>query len=210
MEQYTIQLRKLIENDVDIFNFNFSLYSEDIKEDFKLQFIEHFYFSEIGFETVEMFKRKLKSKIKAIAPYYEKIIMSLELEQRILDNYDVTEEYEKSISSEGTTDSTTNATTNTDSSQKQGVSSRPMTKSSLTDLGYLDSLTEVTDSGDSISNSTSRGLTQGISTETFKYRKQGNIGIQTDADAIIKYWQSLRKIFLEMFEDCNDLFMLIY
>lgn len=38
----------------------------------------------------------------------------------------------------------------------------------------------------------------------------GNIGIQTDADSIIKYFSSLRKIEIEIFTECNDLFMEVY
>ena len=39
---------------------------------------------------------------------------------------------------------------------------------------------------------------------------EGNIGVQTDADAIIKYWQSLRQIEIEIFKQCDDLFMGVY
>ena len=39
---------------------------------------------------------------------------------------------------------------------------------------------------------------------------QGNIGVQTDADAIIKYWESLRQIENEIFEQCSNLFMEVY
>jgi hypothetical protein len=47
-------------------------------------------------------------------------------------------------------------------------------------------------------------------TENWTRTMEGNIGVQTDADAIIKYWQSLRQIELEIFKQCDDLFMGVY
>ena len=38
----------------------------------------------------------------------------------------------------------------------------------------------------------------------------GNIGVQTDADAIVKYWTSLRKVEQEIFDELECLFMGVY
>ena len=48
------------------------------------------------------------------------------------------------------------------------------------------------------------------SLENWERRMQGNIGVQTDADAIIKYWQSLRQIENEIFKQCSNLFMEVW
>lgn len=59
-----------------------------------------------------------------------------------------------------------------------------------------------------IGNNTSNVNNNSI--ENWERRMQGNIGVQTDADAIIKYWQSLRQIEKEIFDQLNCLFMEVY
>ena len=39
---------------------------------------------------------------------------------------------------------------------------------------------------------------------------KGNIGVQTDADAIIKYWKSIRNVEQEIFDELECLFMGVY
>ena len=48
------------------------------------------------------------------------------------------------------------------------------------------------------------------SLENWERRMQGNIGVQTDADAIIKYWKSIRNVEQEIFEELECLFMGVY
>lgn len=66
MSRYTAELRTIIDNDFDIFDFTFNRTeaSKAIISDEKLKegFINHYYFREIGFETLERFKHFLKTK----------------------------------------------------------------------------------------------------------------------------------------------------
>lgn len=66
MSRYTAELRTLIDNDIDIFDFEYTRTpaSKAIISDEALEqgFIDHFYFNEVGFETVERFKHFLKVK----------------------------------------------------------------------------------------------------------------------------------------------------
>lgn len=66
MSKYTAELRTIIANEIDIFDFEYNRTpaSKAIVSDEDLEngFIAHYYFREVGFETVERFKHYLKTK----------------------------------------------------------------------------------------------------------------------------------------------------
>lgn len=72
--KYTIELRYLLNNgEHDIFNFNYDFYDEGRKLNFERKFINHYFFHEIGCESVARWKHMLKSKLDMIAPYYKQL-----------------------------------------------------------------------------------------------------------------------------------------
>ena len=194
MERTTLTLGEIIENDVNIFDFEYPFYSEEYRPTFERHFIEHFYFDEIGQETVAKFKQRLKIKFNLIMPYWNKIFLADNLEQRILDNYDVTETYTREVAN--------NSTAINESTNKNLQSDTPVTKTDLEQVDYFSNI--VKDIGNNTSNVNNN------SSENWERRMQGNIGVQTDADAILKYWQSLRQIENEIFEQCSNLFMEVW
>ena len=66
MSKYTAELRAIIANDFDIFDFEYKRTAESqavvSNEDLQTGFFNHFYFREVGFETLERFKHKLKTQ----------------------------------------------------------------------------------------------------------------------------------------------------
>ena len=186
MEKYTITLGELIEKNVKIFDFDYPIYSEEYRPTFEEHFIEHFYYDEIGQETVKRFKDRLKIKLNLIMPYWNKIFMADNLEQRILDNYDVTETYEREVKNK------------INSTSKNIYTDSGIEKIDFDAVDYASTLSK--DIGESNNDNT----------EKWTRKMQGNIGVQTDSDAIVKYWQSLRKIEEEIFKECDDLFMGVY
>lgn len=194
MERTTLTLGEIIENNVNIFDFEYPFYSEEYRPSFERHFIEHFYFDEIGQETIAKFKQRLKIKFNLIMPYWNKIFLADNLEQRILDNYDVTETYTREVAN--------NSTATNESTNKNLQSDTPVTKTDLEQVDYFSNI--VKDIGNNTSNVNNN------SSENWERRMQGNIGVQTDADAIIKYWQSLRQIENEIFKQCSNLFMEVW
>lgn len=194
MERTTLTLGEIIENNVNIFDFEYPFYSEEYRPTFEQHFIEHFYFDEIGQETVAKFKQRLKIKFNLIMPYWNKIFLADNLEQRILDNYDVTETYTREVAN--------NSTATNESTNKNLQSDTPVTKTDLEQVDYFSNI--VKDIGNNTSNVNNNSL------ENWSRTMQGNIGVQTDADAIMKYWQSLRQIENEIFEQCSNLFMEVW
>lgn len=191
---YTVTLNQMIQNNVTIFDFDYPIFREEYRETFQQHFIDYFLDEEIAHETVALFKLRLKSKLNLIMPYYNKIFMTQEMEQRILDNYDVTETYNRNVVSDSV-----NSVTST---SKNLYKDAPKTK---IDIDKFDTVTNLTKNEGTTS-------ADGFSTNTEKWERRmtGNIGVQTDSDAIVKYWTSLRKVEQEIFDELECLFMGVY
>lgn len=210
MEKYTITLGEIIENNVNIFDFDYPFYNEERKKQFEQHFIEHFYFDEIGQETVARFKHRLKIKLNLIMPYWNKIFLADELEQRILDNYDVTETFTKEVIDNTKQSSNGNITSQNESINKNLESDTPITKIDFEQVDYFSNITK--DINDSTNNTTSSNTNnvENTNSENWTRKINGNYGVQTDANAIVQYWDSLRKIEQEIFNELNCLFMEVY
>lgn len=206
----TMTLGELIENNVNIFDFDYPFYNEERRKQFEQHFIEHFYFDEIGQETVARFKHRLKIKLNLIMPYWNKIFLADELEQRILDNYDVTETYEKEVIDNTTQTSNGTVSSTNENTSKNLESDTPVTKTDLDNIDYFSNITK--DIGSSTNDTTSNNTNnvQNTNKENWTRKIQGNYGVQTDANAIVQYWESLRMIELEIFNQLNVLFMEVY
>lgn len=190
----TLTIEDLIDNNVNIFDFNYPIFREQYRKTFEEMFIDNFYYDEIGFETISRFKHRLKNKLNLIMPYYNKIYETLELEQRILDNYDITEVYERISDGIGTIKS--------DSDNRNMYKDAPKTKIDINNFDVLTNLTKNIGKNETTSNNKNN--------EKWTRTMQGNIGVATDSDAIQSYWKSLRKIEEEIFEELEILFMGVF
>lgn len=93
MAEYTVELRTIVDHGINIFDFRYPFYDESKRLDFEESFIRHFYFREIGCETVDRFKHYLKDKMLTVFPYYNSLFEASKIEYNILDNYNIKEEY---------------------------------------------------------------------------------------------------------------------
>ncbi|MGL4949040.1 MAG: hypothetical protein ACRC5M_01560 [Anaeroplasmataceae bacterium] len=197
-----------------IFNFDYPVHSEEYKKRFEEQFIQNFYFEEIGYETVGMFIFKLKAKLNLVMPNFMKILETQLMEQRILDNYDVTETFDKSSSNliNSSLDSENTNKINATGENKNLYSDTPKTKIDIDSVDFVKNISKDISKNDntSVGSTTSTNITTGDDNEKWVRTMTGNIGIQTDADAIMKFWQSLRNVEQEIFEECSSLFMEVY
>lgn len=80
MSKYTAELRTIIDNNFDIFDF---VYTRDPKsiailsnDDLQKGFIDHYYFREVGFETLERFKHKLKTQWLESIENFDKLLVA--------------------------------------------------------------------------------------------------------------------------------------
>lgn len=92
MARYTIELKDVVLSH-NIFDFSYPFYDERKKPEFEEKFIRHFYFREIGCETVDRFKHYLQDKMLTVFPYYNELFNAANIEYSVLNNYNLTEEF---------------------------------------------------------------------------------------------------------------------
>ena len=218
MSKYTIELRYLHEDPTfEIFDFHYDFYDEELKQNFEKKFINHYYFDEIGCETVARWKHQLASRLNMIYPYYYQLYQT-ELKSKNIEfllNKDLREEFERTV--EGVKQSDTTATS---SGSSVGTTSTD-SKVSNADNGVAD--VRITDGGlTGISNDTTNNNTSNQSNATNQHPEtdkqtektvlisQGNIGITSSAELLERWREVLINIDQMIIDDCKDLFMLIY
>lgn len=207
MNNYTLTLQQILTSNIEIFDFEYDLFDNNYKPVFEQLFKDYFYMEEIAHETVGLFKHRLKIKLNMILPYYNKLYMSQTLEQRILDNYDVTETITRQLNGDSQQISNSNLVRKGDN--KQLYKDTPKTKIDIDKIDVVTNITKTISDENTINNDVSTNKSNNV--ENFERKMTGNIGIQTDADAIMKYWLSLRNVTLEIFEnELSQLFMGIY
>lgn len=197
MANYTIELYKIVRSNIDIFPKEYNFYNEENKKAFEEKFIRHFFFREIGFETVERFKFHLETKLNEIYPYYSHLYKTSIYDYNPILNYDVDEEITREV--EGT--SSMNASSRGSGNNKQFDT--PITKNN----NYKNSPSFINDISDS---SEQQGNSNNSQLETNKRRTKGNIGVMTTQDLIMKERQIIINIDKLIIEECEDLFMQIY
>jgi hypothetical protein len=91
MAKYTLELGDIIKNNVNIFDFEYPFYDPSKKTEFEQHFIDHFYFYEIGVETVGRFKHYLKVTLNEKLPYYNMLFRTALIDYEKTKNYNITE-----------------------------------------------------------------------------------------------------------------------
>ena len=108
----TLELRELVENGVDLWDFEYpSYYTGDEKKAFEKKVIDHYYFRQIGQETVGRFLHYFRARIREIMPFYIQRYKSCEWLDKIedpLESYNLTEEYKANHTNQGSTTTSDN------------------------------------------------------------------------------------------------------
>lgn len=73
MSNYTIELRKIDERLVDEALSHYSIFSEEYRSTLNAKIKTHFWFNEIGHETIDIFLFQLRVKMNEIMPYYNQM-----------------------------------------------------------------------------------------------------------------------------------------
>lgn len=218
--KYSIELREFVEDPLfTLFDFEYPFYTDDLKakEEFEDKFIEHYYFHEIGFETVARFKHQLRAKLREIMPYYKQIHES-ELATKginFLLNKDLREEFIREASSNSasnaSSESSTNLNTTTQNDSKvsnidNGVAAVNLSSGNLTGV----SQDKATNKGTNNSKTGSSQSNENNQSEKTVLISQGNIGTTSSGDLLLSWRKSMINIQAMLIEECHDLFMLVY
>ena len=208
MSKYTLELNQIVNSvDFSLFDFEYNLYDNELKEAFEQKFIDHFYFYEIGLTPIARFKKALQIKLNDIFPYYKQLYQT-ELRCNDIDfmlNKDLKEEYTRQLTGNSSVNQSSTSTSNDTSLNINNDT--PQNK--IDDLDqFMTSASKNTDNSTMSSNGTNNA--ENNSTETYSLVSQGNIGVTSSAELLEKWRNVLINIDQLIFEECNDLFMLIY
>nr|DAX00802.1 MAG TPA: Lower collar protein [Bacteriophage sp.] len=208
MSKYTLEINQIV-NDLDfnLFDFDYNLYDNELKSAFEKKFIDHFYFYEIGLTPIARFKKALQIKLNDIYPYFKQLYQT-ELRCNDIDfmlNKDLKEQYTRELTGNSSVNQSSTSTSNDTSLNINNDT--PQNK--IDDLdNFMTSASKNTDN--STMNSSGTNSAENNSTETYSLVSQGNIGVTSSAELLEKWRNVIINIDQLIFEECNDLFMLIY
>lgn len=98
----------VIEKSLDkVFNFDFPIFDEMYRKTLETKIIKHYYFREIGFETVGLWQFYLDERLNLIMPYYNKLYTAFLKEIDPLSNYSLMKT--SNNKSDSKTDNTSNS-----------------------------------------------------------------------------------------------------
>ena len=226
MSNYTIELR-FLENDPisKVFDFNYSYYMkglvnnevyEEKKKEFERKFIDTYYFDEIGYETPDRFKQRLKNYLdKGFKIWNERFKTELEVQKQNINfllNKDLVEERitEGNATGNSTVNSTNTSNSNNTANNKNTVNDTPDTRFATTE-NFATSIT--TDNTTSNSTNTNTGETTSTSNQnnnvTDKFTSKGNIGVTSSAELLEKWREIIIDVDNEIIDGAEKFFMQI-
>lgn len=216
------------------FNFSFPIYQEAHKHELECKILLHYYFREIGFETVGQFKLRLCSTLRDIMPYYNQLYESAALEYNPLNDVHLTKEvyhysqdgllhglkvtkqnYSHS-ETDNDTEQLTNAThTRAYSNTPQGTISGVENNTYLTDYAKdVDSVGKIHTDNDVNSNYTDTTQNSGSDTRTINGNSTetttGKTASKTYQELIKQYRENIINIDKMIIDELSDLFIKLW
>ena len=229
MSKYTITIKNLIDNDFDFQMNNYPIFDENYRDTLNNNILNHYYESEIGFETAPLFRFYLNQTLNEIMPKYNELYKAqknLINNNLLLNNVNITESLTGSntktdTNTTSTETSTSSQSTNTGSSNSknlfqdtpqgnipsQDIDAQNVYATNITlDRNNTSNSINDTSSSDGESNSTlnSEGTNEYLKTII------GNNGGKYNIDILNDIKNNLMNIDLMIINELSDLFMGIF
>jgi hypothetical protein len=223
-----------------LFDFSYPIFDTNYKAIFETHFIRNFYTREIGFETEGLFKFKLENWLSINMGYFNKMFESELLtfdpliNTKLNTKKDVTNDKTQNNTSEmdgtssGTSHQANDGTATENDFGRNLDADMPESRLTITAnngvglIEYATKIDESTQNNSKTSNSTSDGTssdTTNVNTtanatvnETEDYIEDlvGKSGSQTYSKMVMEYRESFIRIEKKIFEEMQELFMLVY
>ena len=208
-----------------IFDFNYTYYMkglvsdeiyEEKKKEFERKFIETYYFDEIGYETPDRFKQRLKNYLDmGFKKWQERYNTELEVQKQNINfllNKDLIEERITEGNATGNSSTTSSSTSNNNSSanNKNTVNDTPDTRFTSTE-NFATSITNdesTTNSSNTINGETTNTSNQNSNVNE-RFISKGNIGVTSSAELLEKWREVIIDIDNEIIEGAEKYFMQI-
>ena len=226
MSKFTIELRFLETPPIyKIFDFDYDYYmkglvSDEIyeqkKKEFENKFIDFYYFDEIGYNTPDRFKQRLKNYLDmGFKKWQERYKTELEVERQKINfllNKDLIEERITEGNATGNSSTTSSSTSNNNSSanNKNTVNDTPDTRFTSTE-NFATSITNdesTTNSSNTINGETTNTSNQNSNVNE-RFTSKGNIGVTSSAELLEKWREVIIDIDNEIIENADMFFMQI-
>lgn len=206
MSKYTITIKDIVNNynlfdnkTIDekldharsyLFDFNYPVIDEATKKRIEIAILKHYYYREIAFETIGMFKIKLNDRLNLIMNRYNALYQKQDLSLSPYVN-----SYLKEYG-----DSNGNSSSNTNNEDWQTTSDTP--SGILNDLkeGKYSSMAVLNTADDNTTNSNTSNYTRNVE----------SINGMTYAEAFRNYYDNIISIDEELVNEFSDLFMVIW
>lgn len=216
MSKYTTQLRWVIEQaendahgtyEVGVYTeasykkiglSTYPIFNETYRTQLNNKIIDHFYFREIGMETVANFAWFLRRKMNEIMPYYNQLYESVDIVTDPVNEINVT--YDEHIDAKS--NNTANSTTNTDDSNVYSDTPMDFIENGLSAIKNGNYATNANyDQGESNTDSTSNTNSEQNRLRTEKGHRR------SQADLLLKYRETFINIDMMIIEELESLFM---
>ena len=231
MSKYTTELRWIVENGYDLQLNEYPIFNENYRQKLNQKIINHYYFREIGFETVGLFRFYLKQTMNEIMPYYNQLYESALLEIDPLNTINFTETLTRTkigndtknfnedttVNSNG--DSNSNSTKNTNFKDVESDTPQGMLSIGNIDGELYASYARISKNEDT-TNSTAHQETVDTQkrkndekinredNENYTRTEKGNR--ESQSELLMKYRQTFLNIDMQVINELNDLFMGLY
>ena len=168
------------------------------KDKLAKKIVDHFLTEQIGFETMGLFRQKVKITMQEIMESKLPLIYSRAIEYDPLVNVDFTETLERSVTNEGESSSNSSGlAVNSDTPQGQ------ISKASILAGNYASST--------SASEGEATGSSSNEMGEEYTKRVKGNSGVSATAQKMVEQFRdNIRAIDYEIIKELEPLFMIIY
>lgn len=173
MSVYTTQVRWILESGGTLALDSYPIFQESYRAVLNQKIIDHFYFREIGFETVGLFNNRLKTRLNEVMPYFNKLYETQLLNINPLITKSYTETFQRDA---------------TDKRKTDGYETRDDKNAGLSEVSGTKTDTE-TRSTNTQSNSkvvgsdTPQGLLSAESINSDLYASQATVGQNTDTES---------------------------
>ena len=231
MSKYTTELRWIIENGYDLQLNEYPIFDENYREELNQKIVNHYYFREIGFETVRLFRFYLKQTMNEIMPYYNQLYESALIEIDPLNTIDFTETLTRTKIGNDTKnfneDTTVNSNGDSNSNSTKNTNFKDVesdTPQGMLSIGNIEGELYASYARISKNEDTTNSTAHQETTDTQKRKNDEKINREdnenytrtekgnreSQSELLMKYRQTFLNIDMQVINELNDLFMGLY
>ena len=231
MSKYTTELRWVIENGYDLQLNEYPIFDENYRQKLNQKIINHYYFREIGFETVGLFRFYLKQTMNEIMPYYNQLYESALLEIDPLNTINFTETLTRTKIGNDTKnfneDTTVNSNGDSNSNSTKNTNFKDVesdTPQGMLSIGNIEGELYASYARISKNEDTTNSTAHQETTDTQKrkndekinrednenYTRTEKANRESQSELLMKYRETFLNIDMQVINELNDLFMGLY